>query len=456
MDFDVLRGFWERAFEFPNGCKRARTNDFNDIGNIEKLSKFRGKKENTMKIKFGIMLALAVGIALGFGIQFFDSPEMDADVLLSTDFPKSYKSLEEDQGWQALPPPGPIRLAQSREATSDPLPTRPPTATPTPVPPRTFTIETIEPLPEEKTALITFSEEVDMDELRNRGDVEPYANLQWWNSTVQGKVLRLKGGFDYGNDYQISFPPKLTSRNGKTYRQTLTRFHMPNRPQTLEFTENKTLIERNSRQMIHLDVVNIDEIQFEGIQIPPIVLPLARSFVEDSTPQSLESLIKDLEEEYTQFAEALSGSEEFKPFLRDPLADKNLFFSPTENNIKKPFSVPLSFRKYPERGTLELLRFKNNVSGESGMTESTGLSNHRPRADLQVVQRPTVGLDNFSGERAASGRRLTAGIRQGDESLPAGRDFRGRYPHRRRYGPNVQVSCPHIGWNRPRRRGPSI
>ncbi|MCA9446963.1 MAG: hypothetical protein KC931_07600, partial [Candidatus Omnitrophica bacterium] len=319
-----------------------------------------------MKYKLAILLVLTVGLGLSFGIHSFENG-------ISAQLPSQSeivsRNIDDSDGelpWRPVPTSQPIRLAQALVSDAEVIDS----PTPTPLPPKTFTIEKFEPFPEEKTVLLTFSEEVDMEELRNRGEVQPYAYLDWWSSSVQGKVFRLKGGFEYGNEYEITFPEKVTSRNGKTYRPSLVKFHMPDRPQALEFTEKKTLIERNSRQMIHLDVVNIDEIQFEGIQVPPMALPLARSMVKDSTPQSLESLTKDLEEEYTQFAEALSGSEEFKPFLRDPVADKNLFFSPTEKNIKKPFSVPLSFRKNPEKGTLELLRFKNNISDGSGMTEA--------------------------------------------------------------------------------------
>ncbi|MCA9428464.1 MAG: hypothetical protein KC994_25515, partial [Candidatus Omnitrophica bacterium] len=228
-----------------------------------------------MKYKLAILLVLTVGLGLSFGIHSFENG-------ISAQLPSQSeivsRNIDDSDGelpWRPVPTSQPIRLAQALVSDAEVIDS----PTPTPLPPKTFTIEKIEPLPEEKTVLITFSEEVDMDELRNRGDVEPYANLRWWNSSVQGRVLRLKGRFDYGRDYEISFPQKVTSRSGKTYRPTLVKFHMPDRPQALEFTEKKTLIERNSRQMIHLDVVNIDEIQFEGIQVPPMALPLARSMV---------------------------------------------------------------------------------------------------------------------------------------------------------------------------------
>ncbi len=319
-----------------------------------------------MKYILSILMVLAVGLGLSVGITSVENRLAEPPLSQGASSLKDYENLEESEDWNWIPTPRPLVLAQGLR--SDPRPTNSPTATPTPTQKPFFTIEKFEPIPEEKTVLITFSEEVEMDDLRNRGDIEPYANLRWWNSSVQGKVLKLKGDFGYDKDYEISFTRSLMSKNRKTYRQTMGEFHMPDRPQGLEFSEDKTLIERNSRQMIHLDVVNIDEIQFEGLQVPPIALAMARALVEGSTPESLETVSKSIHEEYTRYAEALSASAEFSSFLREPVSDKNLFISPTERNIKKPFSVPLSFRKNPEKGTLELLQFRNNASDGTGET----------------------------------------------------------------------------------------
>ena len=61
----------------------------------------------------------------------------------------------------------------------------------------------------------------------------------------------------------------------KTYHQTVHSFFMPDRPPKVDFVGPQSVIERDSRQLLHVRAQNVNNLRFEGIRVPPLLLPLA-------------------------------------------------------------------------------------------------------------------------------------------------------------------------------------
>ena len=229
-----------------------------------------------------------------------------------------------------------------------------------------FTIEKIETFSEQKRIKVHFTDSVVERDLQRHLKTVPPVYLEWWNSSVRENVLTLQGRFEYGTSYLITIADVLLSRSGKRYAKGLNTFLMPDRPSRVEFTDKGTLIERDSRQMVHLDLVNVSEVLFEGVRVPPILLQIARTHLESASDGPARGFFDFCERASKSVREKLAEERDFRPFLGEPAFDSHLFFSPLEKNKKTPFSVPLTFREGKENGNLEYVWFRNNIADGTG------------------------------------------------------------------------------------------
>ncbi len=219
----------------------------------------------------------------------------------------------------------------------------------------TFTISQIEPDAARKQVLISFSTPVNMELLRKEMRVFPYVSIYWYRSQQLSKrKILLLGGFRYGQRYVISFPERFTL-NGAVYRKTINHFRMPDRPPETLWAEPGTVIERDSRQLLHLRVVNCPRIMVRTVNVPPLLLPVALAAVEQREPFQWSTFLNQLQEQQTRARQALDSPEAGSPPM-EPLVQKSaLFFTSGEKNEEKPFSVPLTFRPHPEKGSIQLI-----------------------------------------------------------------------------------------------------
>jgi len=230
----------------------------------------------------------------------------------------------------------------------------------------TFTIEKIETLPEKKIVKIHFTDVVDKDALQEKLRTVPPVYLDWWDSEMDLNVLALHGQFRNGTQYLLAMDETIRSRNNRPYRKTLNKFLMPDRPSRIEFTDPGTSIERDSRQMVHLDLVNVEEVLYEGVHVPPLLLPFARSIVDATPAPSARTLAASCESLSRNIPGDPIEREDWRPLAEAAKYDSHLFFSPLEKNIKTPFSVPLGFRDNREKGSLQFVWFRNNVKNATG------------------------------------------------------------------------------------------
>jgi uncharacterized protein YfaS (alpha-2-macroglobulin family) len=234
-----------------------------------------------------------------------------------------------------------------------------------------LTITKIEPNLKDGIVNVTFNEACDINTIRNSIRIFPHVRLQWHDSKITNNQISIRGEFKAGQDYTIMLPETLECK-GRKYVKTLNTFRMPDMQPNIHFIENQTVIERDSRQMIHASVTNVDELLFYGLRIPPVLIPAALKEINKSadvkTPTSYKALKEILEHKYSAIKKHLGGQRELKDFMGDIVEDSQLFFPGKERNKSQQFSIPLGFRMDKEKGAIEVVFLKSNKNEQK--TES--------------------------------------------------------------------------------------
>ena len=226
-----------------------------------------------------------------------------------------------------------------------------------------FTIVKIEPDPKREEVRIFFSQPVPLQVLRANLRLLPQVKIEWGRSEVSpAGVVTLRGKFKYGVGYMVTLPDNLVVQD-KTYVRTVGTFFLPHRPPKVEFVENKSVIERDSPQLLHVRSLNVKTLEFEGVRVPPLLLPLALATEKD--PEDWDRNLEQLQSGADQLKALVETRKSLAPFYVAPLLEKQLFPAPGEKNKLAASSLPLNFRKDKDAGALELVRVKDQAGGEA-------------------------------------------------------------------------------------------
>ncbi|MBM4295094.1 MAG: hypothetical protein FJ126_09375 [Deltaproteobacteria bacterium] len=226
-----------------------------------------------------------------------------------------------------------------------------------------FTIVKIEPDAKREEVRIFFSQPAPLQVLRANLRLLPQVRIEWHRSTVSPQgVVTLRGKFKYGVGYMVTLPDNLVVRD-KTYVRTVGAFFLPHRPPKVEFVENKSVIERDSPQLLHVRAQNVKTLEFEGVKVPPLLLPLALATEKD--PGSWERTLEQLQAGADQLKGLVETRKSLAPFYAPPLLEKQLFPASGEKNKLVAVSLPLNFRKEKDTGALDLIRVKDQAGGEA-------------------------------------------------------------------------------------------
>jgi alpha-2-macroglobulin len=229
------------------------------------------------------------------------------------------------------------------------------------IPQKHFTITKIEPDAAREEVKIFFSQPVPLEVLQGSLRLLPRVKLEWNRSRVSPDgVLTLRGDFKYGAGHFITLKDG-TAAEGRTYFPTLTTFMMPNRPATVEFVGQQRVIERDSRQLLHVRVSNVDNLQVGKVRVPPLLLPQA--LAAEKAGADLKQVLEELRTAAEQLKPLLQGKSSYAPFAGAPLEENQLFPAGGEKNRLLAVSLPLSFRQNKEAGALELIRVRDNQEG---------------------------------------------------------------------------------------------
>ena len=257
---------------------------------------------------------------------------------------------------------------------------RRPAKAPAAVSDRQFTITRIEPDAGKAEVQIFFSKAVPLEGLRGNLRLLPLVKIDWSKSAMSSEGrLTLKGRFKYGLGYVVNLPENFTLA-GQAYVPTVTSFFMPDRPPKLEYVEKKSLIELDSRELLHVRSENVKSLLLEGIRIPPLLLPQA--LVAEDIPAEWDRLLPDLQAGAEQLKSLAKGNKALAPFLREPF-HREAALSGAGAEEQSPGRVPAA-QFPPGQGS----RGSGAHPGEPGYGRRPrghrppGLSHHRPGPDL--------------------------------------------------------------------------
>ncbi len=222
----------------------------------------------------------------------------------------------------------------------------------------TVSIESIIPDPASWAILVQFNQAAPLNKLQHRLAILPRIKIDWDNCRqVSGRSVVLKAEFKGGERHLLTFPQGFKI-NDRTYQKKVNSFIMPDRPARAEFLDQRSVIEKESPQRLHLKVVNVERLTFDSLSVPPVLLPLALAASRRPGNGSLAEIKADLERA-AQEAAALSPKV-FKDLMAEPAAQRQLFAAPGQKNQVRAFSIPLTFRPENKKGSLELI----NISAE--------------------------------------------------------------------------------------------
>jgi uncharacterized protein YfaS (alpha-2-macroglobulin family) len=221
-------------------------------------------------------------------------------------------------------------------------------------PHKEFTILKIEPDVKNEEVRIHFSHPLPHDLLKHNLKLLPRVKINWKKSPLSKEgVLTLRGDFHYGIGYVINLPEDLKF-GGRSYQPTLTTFSLPDRLPKVEFVEKKSVIERDSRQLLHVRVQNVERLVWEGLRVPPLLLPQALAV--EQTPAQWGQALAELKRAAAELKPLTQGYGSLAPLLFEPFLEKQLFPAAGEKNQVIAVSLPLNFRKDKGAGAIELIR----------------------------------------------------------------------------------------------------
>ncbi len=228
-------------------------------------------------------------------------------------------------------------------------------------PQKHFTITKIEPEAAREEVRLFFSQPVPLEVLQAHLRILPRVKLDWNRSRVSPEgVLTLRGNFKYGAGHFITLKDGAEV-HGRTYFPTVTTFTMPNRPAKVEFVGHKRVIERDSGQLVHVRVANVNNLNLEQVRVPPLLLPQA--LAAEKAGSDLQQTREQLRTAAAELKPLVQGKSAYAPFVGIPLEEKQLFPAGGEKNRVLAVSLPLSFRQDKKAGALELIRVKDNEEG---------------------------------------------------------------------------------------------
>jgi hypothetical protein len=235
-------------------------------------------------------------------------------------------------------------------------------------PNREFTILRIEPDISREEVRLVFSHPLPREVLAAHLRFLPRLAVNWQGSTVSPEgVLTLKGNFRFGRTYQVNLPEDLQVA-GRTYKKTVHRFFLPDRLARLEYVEHQNVIERDSRQLLHVRGENVGPLLVEALTVPPLLLPqVLAAEREGAAPAQLQELLTMALQELRPLLREVRSLE---GFTAAPLLEKQLFGVSLEKNRMTAISLPLTFRALKTRGGLAFIRVQDERPGSGARTPS--------------------------------------------------------------------------------------
>jgi hypothetical protein len=252
----------------------------------------------------------------------------------------------------------------------------------------TVTVLEIRPSPETGEVAVRFSRPVTPLALRDRLRVIPPVEVDWERSGMDfaAAEVTLRGEFTPGRRHVLLIP-EGELLDGARYVKTKSEFVMPERPPRLLWLDERRVVERDSRQLVHLRLTNVENLVAESIRVPALLLPVALAAEGYRTGRGESRALTELSALAVSLADRRDEfPPELRPFLGESAVGRQLFRAAAGSG-GETYSLPLTFRGAREKGALELVRAFDNDA------RSGAASPHRLFAvtDLGITYKRSAG-----------------------------------------------------------------
>jgi len=241
--------------------------------------------------------------------------------------------------------------------------------------------------PSEKQVTLELDHEISLSSLsrwskKDKPRILPHLDMNWKVNPEKPNEIKLRGDFKAGKQYSLVFKPGFKI-DGKQYKPTKSTFLIEPLSHISFFNENN-VIEKNSRQLLHLNLTNVDRFTVQSTRIPPIYLPLiVQKYI--NWEETLKKLNSYHDKNHNEVL-----PDEFKDLNGEFIKDLKIFNF--EKNFKqRPFSIPLTHRTDSGRGSIQLIKVKSEnqeLEAESPYTllriTDIGITYKRSRKNLLV------------------------------------------------------------------------
>lgn len=220
--------------------------------------------------------------------------------------------------------------------------------------------------PSEKGLKLTLSGRVSQKDVANAMQITP---------TVSGLAVyadgylgwRVTGDFELDRDYVLKIEPLRVDGGRAILVAKEVPFKGPGLRGDIGVRTERSVVELRGRQLLPLTLSNVTKIRCKLTRIPPYLVPEVPGVLKDIiiTQDSAESRAKKVssfaepqwKEKVASFGELERTGKVKSVFAGEFSEDSDVFFAPEAQGKVRAYSLPLTFRKNPDRGGMYIAAF---------------------------------------------------------------------------------------------------
>ncbi len=211
--------------------------------------------------------------------------------------------------------------------------------------------------PRNKGVALRFSQRVSPDELKKVLKVTPEVkNLvisrgRWWGR------IDVRGDFEFKRKYELEISEtRLGDGHTILEAKTIT-FTGPGIEPAISVRTKRSLVELKSRQLFPVSLENVDNLRVSLERIPPYLVPQFAEGLKER--KGIDAKFK--KDQLAELDKLIQSGAIPETLGAKPTLDKEVFFAREAIGKVYGYSIPLSFRKNPERGGAWLADFSTLV-----------------------------------------------------------------------------------------------
>lgn len=151
-----------------------------------------------------------------------------------------------------------------------------------------------------------------------------------------GSSYQVTGDFEFNREYTLKASSVPVNRGQAVLEAKEFEFKGPGIAPDISIKSERSIIELRGRQLLALQLANVDKVRCGLTRIPAFLVPDAME-----AEINVQAKVAELKK---------AGARINPVFLAEPVKDSDAFFAPQGKNHSYGYSVPLSFRKNPEHG----------------------------------------------------------------------------------------------------------